>query len=64
MEQLQKQLFKLRMKLLLELWYQIFLKFAIAAIALSIVYVVVSKWKYLIDDTVFFAIVIVFVLHF
>lgn len=62
MEQLQKQLLKLRIKLLFEQWYQIALKFTIVATALSIVYIIVSKWKYLMDDTLFFSIVIVAVL--
>lgn len=58
MEPLQKRLFKLRIKLLFELWYQITLKFAIVAAVLSIAFILVSKWKFLIEDTIFFSIVI------
>ena len=62
MERLQKQLLKLKLKLLFELWYKIFLKFAIVAMAISITYIIISKWKYLCDTTLFFTMIILFVL--
>lgn len=62
MEQLQKRLLKLKVKLIWELWLKIFLKFVIVGVAISIIYVLISKWKYLFDDTVLFTIIVLAVL--
>ncbi|MCI9355164.1 MAG: hypothetical protein HFE58_10300 [Firmicutes bacterium] len=62
MEQLQKRLLKLKIKLVWELWLKIFLKCSVIGTAISVVYVLISKWRYLFDDSVFFVIVILAVL--
>ena len=62
MEQLQKRLLKLKIKLVWELWLKVFLKCAIIGTAISLVYVLISKWRYLFDDSVFFIIVALAVL--
>lgn len=61
MERLQKHLWKLKLKLSFEQWYQIFLKCSIIAMFLSILYLILSKWKYLCDSRLFFIILIFFV---
>lgn len=62
MEQLQKRLLKLKVKLIWELWLKIFLKFVVIGAAISVIYILISKWRYLFDDSVFFMVIVLAVL--